>query len=109
MPRTSSAGRGCPVLGSAEGSGDRDLGVQWFPVTQCSHLFLNPVREEKRNNQNLKSVSDGLDASGKVLLGRGWNCVFRLIGPWAQIPNTKTHPAPSFELVTSSDELSLSL
>lgn len=61
---------------------------------------------EKHNNQNLKSVSDGLNESGQVPLGRGWNCVFLLVfGSWPQIPNAKTHPAPFFQLVTPSDEL----
>lgn len=34
-------------LGVGEQSDVRDLGVKWFPVTLCSHLFLNPVRGVK--------------------------------------------------------------
>lgn len=92
-------------LGLGEGSGDRNLGVKWFPVTLFPFI-PESRRGGKHNNQNLKSMSEGLDASGRVPFGRGWNCVFLLIfGPWLQIPNTKTHPAPSFELITPSGEL----
>lgn len=92
-------------LGLGKGSADGDLGVKWFLVTLFPFI-PESCRGEKHNNRNLKSMSEGLDASGRVPLGRGWNCVFLLIfGPWSHIPNTKTHPAPSSELIPPSDEL----
>lgn len=82
----------------------------WCKVVSSDSVFPfipESWKGEKHTYQNLKSMSDSLDESGQVPLGRGWNCVFLLVfGPWAQILNIKTHPAPSFQLVcTPSAEL----
>lgn len=81
---------------SHKGAGDRYVDVKWFPVTPCSCVLLSPVGG-KKTKQNLKSVSDGLDESGKVffsLLGRGRNYVpsdFNFLDLDHRCQNTKIH------------------
>lgn len=55
-------------LGGREESGARDLGVKCFPVTLFP--FIPESCNGEKHNQNLKSVSDGLDDSDQVPLGR---------------------------------------
>lgn len=55
-------------LGVGEEPGARDLGVKCFPMTLFP--FIPESCNGEKHNQNLKSVSDGLDESEQVPLGR---------------------------------------